>query len=166
MFSSQQKKRSINTHDILSSYEHSERQKLFGDDGDPVTFFNHVICVFAYNMNQLSLLQKDLELANNQRLTVGLSISMSVTPIVAFVSVLDVRVSAVVTALETVPVPNPKLGQSDVDVMYLSNHGASPFPSPAKRVQNNSLSIPIGKGYPKQDSLVEDGERDALIYFF
>lgn len=134
--------------------------------GIQVTFFNQVICVFAYNMNQLSQLQKDLEFANNQRLTVGLSISTSVAPVVAFVSVLDVRVSTIVTALETVLVPNPKLGQSDVDIMYLSNKGASHFPSPAKRVRNNSLFTPIGKGYPKQDSLVEDGERDALTYFF
>lgn len=90
VFSFQWKKSRIYTHDILSAFEYSEIQKLFGWDGDLSAFFNQSICAFVDNMNQLCQLQKALELENNHDLTIRLSILELVAPVVAYVSSPDV----------------------------------------------------------------------------
>lgn len=51
-----------------------------------------------------------MELSNDHGVTVGFSINVSVTLIVASVFVLDVQIPAVVTASEIVSVPNLEFG--------------------------------------------------------
>lgn len=87
-------------------------------------------------------------------------------PVVASVSVPKVRALAVVTAPEMVLVLNPKLGPLNANIANLSTWGDSSSPSPTKRVQSDSLSIPIGGSSPIRARLMEDGERDALALFF
>lgn len=59
VFSFQQKKRQVDTQVIISAFKHSERQKLFGEDGDwRRLYFLQAIYAFADNMNHLSQLQK------------------------------------------------------------------------------------------------------------
>lgn len=61
VFSFQQKRSRIDTYTIISAFEHSERQKLFGENGDTCApFFNSATCAFADIVNQLSQLPKAL----------------------------------------------------------------------------------------------------------
>lgn len=117
-------------------------------------------------MNQFSQLSKALELMNDQGLVVGLFFPKSMAPVIASVSVPRVRALVVVTAPETVLVPNPKLGPLNANIANLSTCGNSSSPSPTKRVQSDSSSIPIEGSSPKWARLMEDGERDALAPFF
>lgn len=84
VFSFHHKKRHINNHVIINSFEHSERQKFFGEDRDMgVIFFNQVSYAFANNMNHLSQLRKALELANEHGPATGLSIPTLVSLVIA-----------------------------------------------------------------------------------
>lgn len=85
-------------------------------------------------MNKLSQLRKALKLANDQGMTIGLSFSVLMAFVIAFVFVSDVSVLAVLTALETVSIPNHELTQPDVDIVDLFTRRALTSPSPSKRV--------------------------------
>lgn len=61
-------------------------------------------------MNQLSQLRKELELANDQGLTIGLSVPVPVAHVIASTSIPGVGALVVVTASEMVLVPTTKIG--------------------------------------------------------
>lgn len=90
VLSFQWKKSRIYNYDILSAFEHFEIQKLFGGDEGLSAFFHQSICAFTDNTNQLTQLQKALELENNHDLTIRLSILELVAPVVASVSAQNV----------------------------------------------------------------------------
>lgn len=74
-------------------------------------------------------------------------------------------VPVVVTASETILIPNPELVQPDVYVNDLFTLGASPTPSPSKRYRSDSPFTYVGEGYLKRACLVKDDEWDALSPF-
>lgn len=73
-------------------------------------------------------MQKVLELANDQVLTVRLFILAPVSAIVASASVPNVRVPTIVITSKTVPVLNPELGHADANIVDLSTWGPSVTP--------------------------------------
>lgn len=103
MFSFWLKKRRIDTHVIINASKHSERYKLFGEDGDlGALFFNHVTFAFADNINQLSQLQEALMLINDQGLTTDLSFSVPMKPIDVSTSVPKAQINPMVIIPEVV----------------------------------------------------------------
>lgn len=70
--------------------------------GSERPFFNCATCALTNNLNKLSQFHKALELKNDQVLTVGLSVLMSSTYVVAFTSVPKARIPTVVIAPEVV----------------------------------------------------------------
>lgn len=121
-------------------------------------------------MNQFSQLRKALVLANDQGLTVGLSVPMPATLVNASTSVSDAHISIVVIILKIVetniPILTLKMGQKAAVVADLSVRGSSPSHSHAKTGRGDSPYTPIEGGDPKRARLAEGDEQDALNYFF
>ncbi|CAI8614182.1 unnamed protein product [Vicia faba] len=97
---------------------------LVGEDGDSISpFFNHITCVFIDNMNQLSQLRKALASANDQGLTIGLSVPVPghlPLLLLLFRRLEFLLVISPEVVKTTVPVLVPKMGQPTTVAAELS----------------------------------------------